>query len=77
MNDNVKSGEVFRLADLVPYQEGSIVNMDVVANCPNTGRRAMPSFSPWREKPRSAMREKIIRSKPVSSSASQKTACTA
>ena len=32
MNDNVKSGEVFRLADLVPYQEGSIVNMDVVAN---------------------------------------------
>lgn len=32
MNDNVKSGEVFRLADLVPYREGSIVNMDVVAN---------------------------------------------
>ena len=32
MNEAVKSGEVLKLADLVPYQEGSIVNMDVVAN---------------------------------------------
>lgn len=32
MNEAVKSGEVFNLADLVPYQEDSIVNMDVVAN---------------------------------------------
>lgn len=32
MNNAVKAGEVFRLADLVPYQEGRIVNMDVVHN---------------------------------------------
>lgn len=29
MNELVKAGEVFRLVDLVPYQEGKIVNMDV------------------------------------------------
>lgn len=32
MNDAVKAGEVFKLADLVPYQDGKIVNMDVVSN---------------------------------------------
>ncbi|MGN0363770.1 MAG: cupin domain-containing protein [Bilifractor sp.] len=32
MNSVVKAGEVFKLADLVPYQEGKIVNMDVVHN---------------------------------------------
>ena len=32
MNEAVKVGEVFRLAELVPYQEGKIVNMDVVHN---------------------------------------------
>lgn len=32
MNDAVKAGEVFKLADLVPYQDGRIVNMDVVHN---------------------------------------------
>lgn len=32
MNEAVKAGEVFRLADLVPYAEGRIVNMDVVHN---------------------------------------------
>lgn len=30
MNNAVKAGEVFKLAELVPYQEGRIVNMDVV-----------------------------------------------
>ena len=30
MNEVVKAGEVFRLAELVPYQDGKIVNMDVV-----------------------------------------------
>lgn len=30
MNKAVKPGEVFKLAELVPYQEGRIVNMDVV-----------------------------------------------
>lgn len=29
MNEQVKSGEVFKLADLVPYRNGQIVNMDV------------------------------------------------
>ena len=32
MNEAIKPGEVFRLADLVPYIEGKIVNMDVVHN---------------------------------------------
>ena len=32
MNEAVKAGEVFKLAKLVPYQEGKIVNMDVVHN---------------------------------------------
>lgn len=32
MNEAVKAGEVFKLADLVPYQDGKIVNMDVVSN---------------------------------------------
>lgn len=29
MNEQVKSGEAFKLADLVPYRDGQIVNMDV------------------------------------------------
>lgn len=32
MNEVVKPGEVFRLADLVPYQEEKIVNMDIMQN---------------------------------------------
>ncbi len=32
MNSIVKAGEVFKLADLLPYAEGKIVNMDVVHN---------------------------------------------
>lgn len=32
MNDVIKVGEVFRLTDLVPYQEGKIVNMDILHN---------------------------------------------
>ena len=32
MNNVIRAGEVFRLADLVPYQEGKIVNMDVAGN---------------------------------------------
>ncbi len=32
MNEVVKAGEVFKLAQLVPYQEGQIVNMDIVHN---------------------------------------------
>ena len=32
MNNAVKAGEVFKLAELVPYQDGKIVNMDVVHN---------------------------------------------
>ena len=32
MNEAVKPGEVFNLAELVPYIEGKIVNMDVVHN---------------------------------------------
>ena len=32
MNNAIKTGEVFRLADLVPYQEGRIVNMDITHN---------------------------------------------
>jgi len=32
MNNAIKVGEIFKLAELVPYQEGKIVNMDVVHN---------------------------------------------
>jgi len=32
MNKLLKPGEVIRLADLVPYEKGGIVNMDVVSN---------------------------------------------
>ena len=32
MNNAVKAGEVFHLADLVPYQDGKIVNMEVAHN---------------------------------------------
>ncbi|MCI1654776.1 MAG: cupin domain-containing protein [Lachnospiraceae bacterium] len=32
MNGAIHAGEVFKLADLVPYQEGKIINMDVVHN---------------------------------------------
>ena len=32
MNEAIKAGEVFKLAELVPYMEGKIVNMDVVHN---------------------------------------------
>lgn len=32
MNKAVKAGEVFKLAELLPYQEGKIINMDVAHN---------------------------------------------
>ena len=32
MNELIKPGEVFKLGDLIPYQEGSVVNLDVVSN---------------------------------------------
>ncbi len=32
MNEAIKAGEIFRLAELVPYAEGKIVNMDVIHN---------------------------------------------
>lgn len=32
MNEAIKPGEVFKLADLIPYVDGKIVNMDVAHN---------------------------------------------
>lgn len=32
MHQSIQAGEIFALADLVPYQDGKIVNMDVVNN---------------------------------------------
>ncbi len=32
MNKAVKAGAVFKLVDLLPYEEGSVVNMDVASN---------------------------------------------
>lgn len=32
MNKAVRPGEVFKLAELLPYEDGSIVNMDVASN---------------------------------------------
>lgn len=32
MNEAIKPGEVFKLSELVPYQEGRIINMDIAHN---------------------------------------------
>ncbi|WP_295252543.1 cupin domain-containing protein [uncultured Catenibacterium sp.] len=32
MNEMIKPGEVFKLAELLPYAEGKIINMDIVHN---------------------------------------------
>ncbi len=32
MNEIINAGEVFKLAELLPYQEGKIVNMDLASN---------------------------------------------
>lgn len=32
MNNALKAGEVFKLGELVPYQDGKIVNMDIASN---------------------------------------------
>ena len=32
MNNTLKAGEVFKLSELVPYQDGKIVNMDIAHN---------------------------------------------
>ena len=32
MNPTIKPGEVFKLAELLPYQEGKIINMDIAHN---------------------------------------------
>ena len=32
MNNAIQAGEVFKLAELLPYQEGKIINMDVAHN---------------------------------------------
>ena len=32
MNEAVKAGEIFKLGDLLPYQDGRIVNMDISSN---------------------------------------------
>ena len=32
MNNAIKGGEVFKLAELLPYQEGKIINMDIAHN---------------------------------------------
>ena len=89
MNELVKAGEVFRLADLVPYQEGKIVNMDVahgegvkfavMAFDAGTGlsEHAAPGeamSSPWMETELSDMKEKNIPSTQGKTSISQREA---
>lgn len=32
MNSAVKAGEVMKLKDLIPYEEGSIANLDIASN---------------------------------------------
>ncbi len=32
MNDIIKEGNVFQLANLVPYQDGKIINMDIISD---------------------------------------------
>lgn len=52
MNEILRSGEVFALKDLVPYQDGKIVNMDLVHN--EHGKLALMSFSAGTELPEHA-----------------------
>ena len=42
MNNIIKSGEVFKLKDLIQYEEGSISNLDVVSN--NTMKFVLMAF---------------------------------
>ena len=42
MNEAVKPGEIFKLSELVPYQPGKIVNMDIAHN--NKMKFALMSF---------------------------------
>lgn len=42
MNDAIKSGQVLQLANLLPYREGSVVNMDLAHN--DTMKLALMSF---------------------------------
>ena len=32
MNRTIKTGEIFKLAEMLPYQDGKIINMDIVHN---------------------------------------------
>ena len=68
MNDNIQAGKVFHLADLVDYEEDSVVNMDVMHRRP-----VMPFSSFWKGKPSFPMKERTIRSKRVMSSVSRRT----
>ena len=43
MNNAIKAGEAFKLKDLLPYEEGKIINMDVVHN--DKMKLALMSFS--------------------------------
>lgn len=43
MNEAIKAGEAFKLKDLLPYEDGKIINMDVVHN--DKMKLALMSFS--------------------------------
>lgn len=43
MNEAIKAGEVFKLKELLPYEDGKIINMDVVHN--DKMKLALMSFS--------------------------------
>ncbi len=42
INEIIKSGEVFKLTDLIPYKDNSIVNLDIISN--ETLKVALMSF---------------------------------
>ncbi len=43
MNEKIKAGEVFTLKDLLPYQEGKVINLDVFHN--DNGKMAVISMA--------------------------------
>lgn len=43
MNEKIKAGEVFRLENLLPYQEGKVINLDVFHN--ENGKMAVISMA--------------------------------
>ena len=92
IGDGINADEVFSLVDLVPYEDGKIVNRDIAGSkstkfvimsfdraARSPSMRLLPkrSSSPSTAKASSDMRDQATRSRRARTSGSRKTACTA